>query len=293
MLGEGGTGGVTDGGRSGLISGWLDWMLQFSERTNDNKILTRALLAAAELAACWWPEESWLEEAPAFSASFVSTAMRVAVKLQTDARIEASGLARALAIALHLQRQLQDVVDDEPVNLESPDSGHESEGAIAFHGREAILGTEELKGIAQELNGTRRRIWVVGALQPKWEHLMGIAKGLGLEPTVFEHVGYKEVKQLPMIRRVNLIRDFGILLGPVPHSAMEIGEYSSLATQLKAEAGVHVVELRANSQSRELRITKSSFKTGLLRLLSEGLLHSHVHNSGRSIPSASAAAMTP
>lgn len=122
---------------------------------------------------------------------------------------------------------------------------------------------------------------------------MGIAKGLGLEPAVFEHVDYNEVKQVPMIRRINLVRDFGILLGPIPHSASEVGDYSSLATQLRAEAGVHVVELRANSQSRELRITKSSFKTGLLRLLTEGLLHSYVQSSGASTPSTSAAAMTP
>jgi len=293
LLGDGGTGGVTDGGRSGLISGWLDWQLHFSERTNDKKILPRTFLAAAELATCWWPEESWLEAAPAFSASYVSTAMRVAENLQSDAKFEASGLARSLAIALHLQRNLQDVADAEPVSLEAPESGHEGDGANVYRGQDVTLGVEELNSIAQELNRTRRRIWVVGDLQPKWEHLMGIAKGLGLEPTVFEHVGYKEVKQLPMIRRVNIIRDFGILLGPVPHSANQVGEYSSLATQLKAEAGVHVVELRANSLSRELRITKSSFRAGLLRLLSEGLLHNNVQTSGGSTPSASAAVMTP
>lgn len=293
LLGEGGTGGVTDGGRSGLISGWLDWMLQFNERTNDNRVLTRALLAAGELAACWWPEDSWLKAAPAFSASFVSTALRVAEDLRADARIETGGLAKALGTALRLQRNLQEVVDDEPVTVETAGSGHESKVADALHGREVMLGAVELKSIAEELNRTRRRIWVVGALQPKWEHLMGIAKGLGLEPAVFEHVDYNEVKQVPMIRRINLVRDFGILLGPIPHSASEVGDYSSLATQLRAEAGVHVVELRANSQSRELRITKSSFKTGLLRLLTEGLLHSYVQSSGASTPSTSAAAMTP
>lgn len=272
LLGEGGTGGISNAGLSGLLSGWLEWSIETYERTDEARALVGALLATYELARCWWPEDAWVEAAPAFAATFVSTAIRVAHLVRRTPGLEAAGVSRALAAALELQARLQEAVDLEPEADGAPGSVPGADEAEGRASEASAVGDEELRGLAAELNRTKRRIWVVGALKPKWEHLMGVAKTFGLEPSLFEHVDYHEVKQKPMIRRVNLVRDFGVLLGPVPHSANELGDYSSLATQLKVEAGVSVVELRKRSSSQELRITKTSFREGLLRLLSEGLL---------------------
>lgn len=274
LLGKGGTGGISAAKLSGILSGWLEWSVATYDRTEDAKALIGSLLAAAEIAECWWPNTTWVEIAPAFAAAYASTAIRVAPLLKRAPGLEVSGVSCALATALELQSWLHEVGDSEPDVSEAPASNQMESGDAYPHPQAVTLGDEELRSLATELNGAKRRIWVVGALKPKWAHLMGVAKTFGLEPAVFEHVDYKEVKQKPMLQRINLVRDFGVLLGPVPHSANELGNYSSLATQLKTEAGVSVVELRTQSASQELRITKTSFREGLLRLLADGLLRS-------------------
>src|SRR5690606_1400256 len=100
---------------------------------------------------------------------------------------EAAGVSRALAAALELQARLQEAVDLEPEADGAPGSVPGADEAEGRASEASAVGDEELRGLAAELNRTKRRIWVVGALKPKWEHLMGVAKTFGLEPSLFEH----------------------------------------------------------------------------------------------------------
>jgi hypothetical protein len=58
----------------------------------------------------------------------------------------------------------------------------------------------------------------------------------------------------------------GILIGPVPHSSSGAGSYSSLVERLKNEEGFpHTMEARTDAGG--LKITKSSFKSSMMKLL--------------------------
>jgi len=260
LLGPDGRAGLTSAALSGVLTRWLDATMASAERLGRQEALSQTLLAAAELGACWWPEQDWPSEAPGFASAFVDAAHQVARSLLSGRLRETARLSRALALAM----MVREALDDEADRAEDP-------GAIASRAsaQDAPGGRDAIDALVRSLNASRRRIWVVGALRTKWEHLMGVAKTFGIDPSVFQHIGYDELKGRSLLDRVDLVKDFGVLLGPVPHSVSGLGGHASLVSQLRHEAGIGVVELRTQFESQDLRISKSSFRSALERLLAD------------------------
>lgn len=221
------------------------------------------LIAAHHVATTRWPVSSWLDRAPAFAAAYVEVARQVAGQIRELTAPRLTTIAPVWATALELCAATLNLEDEEFGTAEQePEAPTHSKGT-------SIASPDVLQATGKRLGAEKRRIWVVGALKAKWHDLLGLAKRFGIPPTVFTHVEYAEVKQKPMMHRINVATDVGILIGPVPHSAGGIGSFGSLVSQLQQEAGLPIVELRANSRSKELVITKQSFKTGLLALLTD------------------------
>jgi hypothetical protein len=220
------------------------------------------LIAAHLVAVDRWPDpSSWLERAPAFAAGYVEVARQAASSVRDFAGPRLATIAPIWATALELADATIGMEDDGVAVVEDPTESPAQPAAMPN------IDPDILRATGARLGVEKRRIWVVGGLKAKWHDLLGSAKRLGVPAGVFAHVEYAEVKQKPMMHRINVATDVGVLVGPVPHSAMGIGSHGSLVSQLQHEAGLPVVELRANSQSKELVITKQSFKTGLLALL--------------------------
>ncbi len=250
--------GLSASALSGLLSRWLESALSASVRLGRLDNLAQTFVAAAELANCWWPEDSWADKAPGFSSSFIDVAREVATGYRDGRLRDNAKLGRVLATALLVSQTLEAKTEAIPEVIEQEKTEPDPQ---------VRLDQDDLAALIERINGNRRRIWVVGALRAKWEHLMGVAKSMGLEPSIFNHVDYDELKGRSLFERIHFGKDFGVLLGPVPHSTQDQQGYSSLATQLRSEAGIYVIDVRAQSGSQELKISKSGFRSALEKLL--------------------------
>src|SRR5690606_21668562 len=116
LLGADERGGLSDAALSGLLARWLDHELETCLVLGCGETLIPVLLAASELASCWWPEVEWATVAPAFAASFVDVALRI-VRDQLDGKYKVDPrLVRPLGVALLLRSSL-DIDDTTPDEL--------------------------------------------------------------------------------------------------------------------------------------------------------------------------------
>jgi len=118
------------------------------------------------------------------------------------------------------------------------------------------------------VTGKRPRILVFGDSQLSVEHLIGIAKSMGIEKEQLDFkLDYEENKRFDF-EKIRYCSPYGgILIGPNAHKIVGLGDYSSVIQKLKNEPGFpHVEEIRTHSG--ELKITKSSFRAALGRLVS-------------------------
>lgn len=247
---------LDDRARSGILTRWLDNTLNIAQKTRFFRNANSTLVASLKLANSWWAPEEWISKAPGFAASFAELAMASARAEINNQSAPPAELYHAFAVSLLIRDSLG-VWDD--LQEEEGDNKRTSIEHATFTNVFPV----------DQIITTRRRIWVVGALRAKWEHLMGIVKQYGLNDDIFVHVDYSELRNRSLPARIDITKDIGVLLGPVPHSTKEVGEYSSLAVQLKRELGMVVIELRAHSAGQELKITKTSFRAGLMRLLGD------------------------
>ncbi|MEX2535036.1 MAG: hypothetical protein WD273_05490 [Trueperaceae bacterium] len=130
---------------------------------------------------------------------------------------------------------------------------------------------EVLKAVAAGLEARRQRIWVVGRHKDAHK-LLGVAKGLGFSAPgeVFEFLDYEQVKNISVAQKLNPAKDAGVIIGAVPHSAKDVGNYSSLVTQIPQEYGIEVVEVRKNNSSAGLAtISNGNFRRSLEKLLAK------------------------
>jgi len=266
LLGTDGRGGLSDTALDGVLSRWLDSSFpapQLGPGQLDG--LQQTLAAASDLASCWWPVSRWVEVVPGFASSFVDAALAVASDPEGGANN--SALTQVFANALLIQDRLS--LREEALEGLTQSVPPREEGIERVAPRQ---GADAVAALIGQLSKSKRRIWVVGALQAKWEHLLGIGKSYGLAPKLFKHVGYDELRTRSLIQMLDPLKDIGVLLGPIPHSVSDLGDYSSLATMLRRESGMLVIELRAQSSSQELKISKSSFRSGLDRLLADAVV---------------------
>lgn len=253
---------VPDTAVAALLTKWVR-RTSFTPEATSASIAAEDLVAVHHVATARWSPNQWPELAPAFTAAYVDAGRRLAAAQVLLGAAHCATLATAWATALALVDSAFVPEDDA---IEVVDEGAAGPVTVA---PTPPADPDALRATAERLGSEKRRVWVVGALKAKWHDLLGVAKKLGVPSSVFTHVGYDEVKQKPMLHRINVASDVGILIGPVPHSANGVGHYGSLVSQLQQEAGLPVMELRANSQSNELAITKQSFRSGLLALLTQ------------------------
>lgn len=224
LLGAGGRGSLADATLSGILTRWLEGAFAAARATGRHNHLAGTLVAAAELASCWWPVSSWTTAAPGFASAFVDLAMVTARNHEAGTIKDPARLTTVFANAL----LVRDLLDDRDEKLEGADAPGPAESGAPAETPPTISADLQLADLVERLNIQRRRIWVVGALQAKWEHLMGIVKSYGLKPGIFAHVGYDELKSRSFMDRLDLLKDVGVLLGPVPHSVADLGDNSSL-----------------------------------------------------------------
>ncbi|MBR2482426.1 MAG: hypothetical protein IKB49_00880 [Alphaproteobacteria bacterium] len=115
------------------------------------------------------------------------------------------------------------------------------------------------------------KILIVGDSQVKKELLIPVAKDLGIDKSRLEFVlSYAEAKKYNM-SRIQYNRDYCLILfGPVPHSGVSKGDFSSEITAVMSTPGYPPMKkLVANEQ---LKITKNNFKQALEDALSAGII---------------------
>lgn len=113
----------------------------------------------------------------------------------------------------------------------------------------------------------KHKILVFGASQVPNNKLLGIAKKLGLEKDQLVLMTDYEQNKRFNFKEIQYRSPYsGILLGPVAHKVVALGDHSSLLTMLQQEQGYpHVEAIRTHTG--ELKITKTSFRDALQRLL--------------------------
>lgn len=115
------------------------------------------------------------------------------------------------------------------------------------------------------------KILIVGDSQVEKELLIPVAKDLGIDKSRLEFVlSYAEAKKYNM-SRIQYNRDYCLILfGPVPHSGVSKGDFSSEITAVMSTPGYPPMKkLVANEQ---LKITKNNFKQALEDALDVGII---------------------
>ncbi len=109
------------------------------------------------------------------------------------------------------------------------------------------------------------KIVVIGQSDVKPDILLSIAKKLGLEKERFElYLNYEDAKTFDFDRLQWNPRYSLLMVGPMPHSGIIKGDYSSIISALETKDGYPpVVRLGSNT----LKITKSDFKTKLSEMI--------------------------
>lgn len=111
-------------------------------------------------------------------------------------------------------------------------------------------------------------IVVIGASQVKENHLLAIAKKLGISRDRFEfYFEYKDIQKLNVSNfRYNL--DYSlIMVGPMPHSGHGKEDSSSIISNMETKEGYPpVIRLGSNN----LKISKSDFKNKLQESIDKG-----------------------
>lgn len=127
------------------------------------------------------------------------------------------------------------------------------EGFLEYCGASDLLNNESDYEVSK--NGT---ILVVGDSRAKEKDLLGIAKEFGIDKDRLElYLNYEDGKKYDF-RHIQYNPNYSVIIvGPMPHSGVSKGQYSSVIEMLKNEDGYPpIVKLGSN----ELKITKSSFR---------------------------------
>lgn len=91
---------------------------------------------------------------------------------------------------------------------------------------------------------------------------------MGFDKSRFEfHLGYEEMKSFNVRKYQYQFAYAAVLAGPMPHSGVGKGDYSSVLTAMENDEGYPVV---VRMGENELKITKSGFQKALQSLLEEG-----------------------
>jgi hypothetical protein len=116
-----------------------------------------------------------------------------------------------------------------------------------------------------KIKDQKSMVLILGDLAMRKNDVYGIAKDYGVTQQQLEFVEYADIAQYKFDRLYYSTKYAGIILGPVPHKAGDLGGHSSLATKLKEEGFPHVY---VSMQTGELKLSKNLLKKGFLDVIS-------------------------
>ena len=116
----------------------------------------------------------------------------------------------------------------------------------------------------------RGKIVVLGQSSvSKSDLLMGAGK-IGFDKSRFEfHLGYEEMKNFNVRKYQYQFSYAAVLAGPMPHSGVGKGDYSSIIARMEEDEGYPPVTRMGEN---ELKITKSGFQNVLTSLIAKGTI---------------------
>lgn len=109
------------------------------------------------------------------------------------------------------------------------------------------------------------KIIVIGQSDVNVEKLRSVVKQIGLDKSRFEfYLNYEDAKRFNF-HKIQWKPSYSlIMVGPMPHSGIDKGDYSSIISAMEEEAGYPpVVRLGSNG----LKITKSDFRSKLQEMI--------------------------
>ena len=116
----------------------------------------------------------------------------------------------------------------------------------------------------------RGKIVVLGQSSISKADLLMIAGKIGFDKSRFEfHLGYEEMKKFNVRKYQYQFSYAAMLVGPMPHSGINKGDYSSIIARMEEDEGYPPV-IRMGAQ--ELKITKSGFQNVLKNLIAKGTI---------------------
>lgn len=134
----------------------------------------------------------------------------------------------------------------------------------------SVLGLEDMLPFQKAVSNKQGKIVVIGQSEVKKNKLLAVAKELGLNKERFEFcLDYNEAKTFQYAKMQYSSKYSVVLIGAVPHSVKDKGDYSSVISRLEQQDGYPpVIRMGCN----ELKITKSNFEQKLKELINKGLL---------------------
>lgn len=124
-------------------------------------------------------------------------------------------------------------------------------------------GFAEKKQSYQYCNVRSSKIIVFGRTEIKQNILNAIAKALGIQPERIDYVSYDDTTNYDISNLEYSNKYSDILVGPVPHKAKNMGDYSSMIESIEANSECFPPLIRVTDETGTLRISKTSFKTAL------------------------------
>lgn len=125
------------------------------------------------------------------------------------------------------------------------------------------LGTK--KQSYQYCNVRASKIIVFGRTEIKQNILDAIAKDLGIQPERIDYISYDDTTNYDIGNLEYSNKYSDILVGPVPHKAKNMGDYSSMIESIESNVECFPPLIRVTDETGTLRISKTSFKNALLR----------------------------
>lgn len=124
-------------------------------------------------------------------------------------------------------------------------------------------GFTEKKQSYQYCNIRSSKIIVFGRTEIKQNILDAIAKDLGIHPERIDYISYDDTTNYDISNLEYSNKYSDILVGPVPHKAKNMGDYSSMIESIEANSECFPPLIRVTDETGTLRISKTSFKTAL------------------------------
>ena len=124
-------------------------------------------------------------------------------------------------------------------------------------------GLAEKKLSYQYCNIRSSKIIVFGETEINQNILNAIAKNLGIHPERIDYISYNDTTNYDISNLKYSNKYSDILVGPVPHKAKNIGDYSSMIESIEANSECFPPLIRVIDKTGTLRISKTFFKIAL------------------------------